>query len=67
MDIEKETDIEILLGVPQKIYNLTVQYHRDEGDVILTGVWLDGNDQCIQAILNEGDLCTIERFLNANT
>ena len=65
MDIEKE--IEILLGVPQKIYTLTVQYYLDDGDVILNGVWLDGNDQCIQAILNEADLCTIERFLNANT
>ena len=65
MDIEKE--IEILLGLPQKIYNLTVQYDKQDGDVILSGVWLDGNDQCIQAILNEGDLCTIERFLNANT
>lgn len=62
MDIER--DIAIRLGVPEQEYSLTVQFDTDDGEPIVSGVWLTDPSQCIQGILHQGDLSTIERHLD---
>ena len=62
MDIEKE--ITIRLGVPEQEYSLTVQFDTDDEEPIVSGVWLTDPGQCIQAIIHQSDLSTIERHLD---